>query len=274
QLSGGAPLVISPTNLSIDYTQVQWRINGELVSEEIAPSFTLDEQGAYELELIAMNSLGCPDTARQIIEVVNPTVDIAVRELLRLENDGPSPQFVLSIENQGTLAVSGMTVLVQLGDVVALTEQVNETLLPGQRLNYPLQANLTDVRNQRTPVEYICAAVSINGETGENLNVISELDTTNNRACVAFSAPLLVETPFPNPAGSEVVISVLLETPQAVQLRLISSMGELLLFQQLPDAQQGLNTVVLDLAQTPAGIYTLEVTAVGQTVSQRVIVRP
>ncbi|MEM6843693.1 MAG: PKD domain-containing protein [Bacteroidota bacterium] len=274
QLTGGAPFMVSPSNLSTDYSEVQWRINGELVSEEVLPSFTLETLGTYELALVALNDIGCTDTARQVIEVVNPTLDIAVGELLRLDSDGSSPQLVLSIENQGTLAVSDLTVLVQLGDVVALTEQVDETLLPGQRLNYPLQTTLTDIRNQRTPVEYICAEVNVGNEADENLRVISESDTTNNRACLALAARLLVETPFPNPAGDEVVVSVLLEEAEAVQLRLISSMGELILAKQLLDAQSGLNTVVLDVSQTPAGIYTLEVTAAGQTISRRVIVRP
>ncbi|MEM9829427.1 MAG: PKD domain-containing protein [Bacteroidota bacterium] len=274
QLTGGAPFMVSPSNLSTDYSEVQWHINGELVSEEVSPSFTLETLGTYELALVALNDIGCTDTARQIIEVVTPTLDIAVGDLLQLDSDGSSPQLVLSIENQGTLAVSDLTVLVQLGDVVALTEQVDETLLPGQRLNYPLQTTLTDIRNQRTPVEYICAEVNIESEADENLRVISESDTTNNRACLALAAPLLVETPFPNPAGDEVVVSILLEANEAVQLRLISSMGELILAQQLPDAQKGLNTVVLDVSQTPAGIYTLEVTAAGQTISRRVIVRP
>ncbi|WKN44439.1 PKD domain-containing protein [Tunicatimonas pelagia] len=275
QLSGGAPLILNPTNLSTDYAQAQWKINDELVSEEAAPSFTLNERGAYELELIVLNEVGCSDTTRQTIEVVNPTLDVAVRELLRLERDGASPQFVLSVENQGTLAVSDLEVLVQLGDVVALTEQIDKVLLPGQSLNYPLQTTLAGVRNQQNPVEYICAAVNIQGEeAGENLNTISELDTSNNRACLTLANALLVETPFPNPADNEVVVSVLLETAELIQLRLISSMGELILAQQLPDAQSGLNTMILDVSQTPTGIYTLEVTAAGQTVSRRVIVQP
>ena len=275
QQSGGAPLTLNPTNLSTNYTQVQWKINDELVSEEATPSFTLDEPGAYELELVVLNELGCPDTSRQTIEVVNPTLDIAVREILRFDNAGTSPQFVLSVENQGTLAVSNLEVLVQLGDVVALTEQIDAILLPGRSLNYPLQTTLADVRNQRTPVEYICAVVNIRSEVADqNVRVVSESDTADNRACLPLANSLLVETPFPNPAVDEVVISVLLETAEAVQLRLISAIGELILSQQLTDTQAGLNTLVLDVSQTPAGIYTLEVTAAGQTISKRVIVRP
>ena len=274
QLSGGAPLTVNPTNVSANYSQVQWTVNGELVSEEVLPSLVLDEVGTYELALVAQNDIGCADTTRQTIEVVSPTLDIAVRELLRRDSDDASPQLVLSLENRGTLVASGMEVLVQLGDVVALTEPIDETLLPGQRLNYPLQTTLADLRNQRTPVEYICAAISIRRSAGENLRTISESDTTNNRACLSLSAPLLVETPFPNPADDEVVVSVLLERAEAVQLRLISATGELVLARQLPNAQPGLNTVLLDVSQTPAGTYTLEVTAAGQTVSRRVIVRP
>ncbi|MGB3588923.1 MAG: PKD domain-containing protein, partial [Tunicatimonas sp.] len=273
QPSGGAPLTIKPTNLSQDYSQAQWRINGELVSEEATPSFTLEERGEYTLELVVFNETGCSDTTRQTVEVVDPTLGIAVRELLRLEGSDGSSQLILSIENEGTLAVSNMQVLVQLGDVVALTEQIDKTLLPGQRLNYPLQTSLANIRNQQNPVEYVCTTVRIENEkANESLNIISELDTTNNRACLTLANSFLVETPFPNPADTEVVVSVLLEVAEAVQLRLISSMGEQVLSQQLPNAQPGLNTVVLDVSQTPAGIYTLEITAVGQTISHRGIV--
>jgi hypothetical protein len=103
---------------------------------------------------------------------------------------------------------------------------------------------------------------------------ISEADVNNNRGCVALTAPVLVEAPFPNPARDEVVFSVVLEEPEVIQVDVISASGERVHSEQIPDTQSGLNTIRVNVSQTPAGVYTLEIRALGQTINRRVIVNP
>jgi PKD repeat protein len=268
QLSGGTPLTVQPLNQSTDYTSVQWSINGSQVSEETAPSFTLEELGTYEIALIVQNDIGCADTALQTVEVVNPRVDLSVVELVRVANSSSSDQLVLTLENRGTVTIDTVEIQLSLGNVVSLKEQILEPLLPGERRVYPLQTTLGEVRNQQTPVEFVCATVNVLGQS------ISEADVNNNRGCVALTAPVLVEAPFPNPARDEVVFSVVLEEPEVIQVDVISASGERVHSEQIPDTQSGLNTIRVNVSQTPAGVYTLEIRALGQTINRRVIVNP
>ncbi|MEQ9443502.1 MAG: PKD domain-containing protein [Cyclobacteriaceae bacterium] len=270
QLSGGAPLIVNTTNLSSGYTQSLWEINGEVVSEENAPVFTLDALGTYEIALIVQNAIGCADTTRKIIEVVNPTLDIVLEELTVVEGAAQPGQLVLLVRNQGTLAVDAINVLVTLGDVVSLNEQIEGPLLPGERLSYPLQTSLSAVRNQQHPVDYICISATIDTVKSE----MAEVSLDNNRVCITLNAPLLVEAPFPNPAREAVALSILLEAPGEIRVKLISATGELMSSQLISEAHQGLNSFSLDVSQTPSGVYTVEVSALGQKVVRRIIVNP
>lgn len=270
QLSGGAPLIVNTMNLSSGYTQSLWEINGEVVSEEDAPVFTLDALGTYEIALIVQNAIGCADTTRKIIEVVNPTLDIVLEELTVVEGAAQPGQLVLLVRNQGTLAVDAINVLVTLGDVVSLNEQIEGPLLPGERLSYPLQTSLSAVRNQQHPVDYICISATIDTVKSE----MAEVSLDNNRVCITLNAPLLVEAPFPNPAREAVALSILLEAPGEIRVKLISATGELMSSQLISEAHQGLNSFSLDVSQTPSGVYTVEVSALGQKVVRRIIVNP
>ncbi len=268
QLTGGAPFTVQPTNLSIGYTSARWSINGSQVSEAIAPTFTLEELGAYVIELIVQNDIGCADTTRQTVEVVNPSVDLSVVELVRIANGTSSDQLVLTLENRGTVTIDTVEIQLSLGNVVSLQEQILEPILQGERRTYPLQTTLGDVRNQQTPVEFICATVNAVTQP------VSETDINDNRACIALTAPVLVEAPFPNPTHEELVLSVVLEEPETIQVDIISASGERIHSEQIPDTQSGLNTIRVNVSQTPAGVYTLEIRVLGQTITHRVIVNP
>lgn len=273
QLSGGSPFALAPTNLSSGNTRSLWTIDGSVVSEETTPQLTLNELGTYELALIALNDIGCSDTTRATVEVVEPTVDLVVENLSSVP-DGSSQQWVLTIQNTGSLAVNEAEVLINLGDVISVKEQISELILPGERLAYPLQTSLGDVRNQQNPVEYICARVIPVVETGTSGESIIEVNAGDNRVCITLTAPVLVEAPFPNPTSKEAVLSVLLEEPGMIQVNMISATGELVLSQQIAQGQSGLNTMVLEVSQAPPGVYSLEVTALGRTLTRRIIVSP
>ena len=268
QVSGGAPLTVSSTNLSTGYSSLQWMVNGSEISQEREPIFTFDDQGIYQIELIVQNDIGCSDTAKTSVEVVDPQLDIVLEELIILSDTSQADQLLLTVRNQGTLIIDVIDVLVNLGDVVSLKEKIDGPFLPGERASFPLKTTLTTVRNQLTPIEYICASV-----TGISGQVVEE-NTSDNRVCITLSSPVLLESPYPNPARDEVVLSVLLEEPGEIQVKLISNAGEMLLSDYIQDAQAGLNALKLDVSQVPSGIYALKISALGQTLVRRIIVNP
>lgn len=76
-----APFSFSATNLSAGAQTYQWNINGNNISTQFEPNFSLPTAGVYEVQLIATNSFGCSDTVSlggvesQLVPVANFSVN-------------------------------------------------------------------------------------------------------------------------------------------------------------------------------------------------------
>jgi len=70
---------------------------------------------------------------------------------------------------------------------------------------------------------------------------------------------MFVQPPFPNPTTGMVTIPVILDESAQIQFALLGVEGGLILQQDFPQAQEGLNEFLLDLSSFRQGIYLLRV---------------
>ena len=264
---GGAPLTVNFTHSADASTQYRWNFGGQGTSVEPNPTFTFTELGTYPVTLTATNAVGCIDTFSQTITVVEPAQDIQLTDIEVLDGPNGSQQLVLTLQNAGTLLVPGLSITVDLGDAASLQALVDEPLLPGQTLRYPLSFQLpVPVPNQSNALRYVCASVMVRDADFE------ETDLDNNRACVSLNQQLSVEAPFPNPATDEVQLSLILPQASPVALRMMNAQGQVLRQQTVAETQSGLNTFLIPVRGLPVGSYILQVMYRGEQQRFRVAV--
>ena len=100
--SGMAPLEVTTQNQSSNATQYEWTIGGfgsaqppavePPTSADEAPVFTFQDTGVYEITLIASNALGCTDTAKQTIHVLEE-LQVVIPNVFTPNNDGINDWF-------------------------------------------------------------------------------------------------------------------------------------------------------------------------------------
>ncbi len=70
--SGETPFELITTNSSTGATTYEWTFGEGTTSTEFEPTFTYDNEGNFDLQLVAQNDNGCVDTSQvQIIEVID-----------------------------------------------------------------------------------------------------------------------------------------------------------------------------------------------------------
>ena len=264
---GGAPLTVNFTHPADASTQYRWDFGGQGTSVEPNPTFTFTELGTYPVTLTATNAVGCIDTFSQTITVVEPAQDIQLTDIEVLDGPNGTQQLVLTLQNAGTLLVPGLSVTVDLGNAASLQALMDEPLLPGQTLRYPLSFQLpVPVPNQSNALRYVCASVMVREANFEETNL------DNNRACVSLNQQLSVEAPFPNPATDEVQLSLILPQASPVALRMMNAQGKILRQQTVAETQSGLNTFLIPVRGLPVGSYILQVVYRGEQQRFRVAV--
>ena len=90
--TGFVPLQVTTQNQSSNATEYEWLVNGGWLSGAEAPTLTLEEPNTYEITLIASNALGCTDTAKQTIHVLEE-LQVLIPNVFTPNNDGINDWF-------------------------------------------------------------------------------------------------------------------------------------------------------------------------------------
>ncbi|MEM1407773.1 MAG: T9SS type A sorting domain-containing protein, partial [Bacteroidota bacterium] len=249
---GAPPLQVDFENLSQNATNYLWNFDGEIESVALEPQFIFDELGEYNPKLIAFSEDGCTDTTSQQVFVLIPELAIQLNSLI-LPEDNNSP-VILGISNNGTLSVSQLTAVIDLGGQVELEEVIATQLAPGQTINYPLELTISD-RN----IAYICI------ELVSELEDITELNTSDNSLCETFSQkPITISDPFPNPTTQLLNVEIVSAESNTIVLRILDSTGALVKEFEIP-VSQGFETIEMDLRELDQGIYFLRIPELNRT---------
>jgi PKD repeat protein len=261
---GGAPLTVNFTNQSSQADTYAWDFGGAGSSTEASPSFTFDTPGSYEVSLRVSNEPGCADSSRLTIEVAEPLSDVALSNLSLLSSEDEQLRLLLTLENRGTLPLSGFEISLRLDELLGISETFEDTLQIGERINYPLDFSFTSRPNQATQIRYAC--VTLGG-------IPAEERLSDNRACVNLQESFSIIPPYPNPAADALVFSVVLPEAGPITYSLIDSEGRQVQAREISQTRSGLNNVALDLSSLVDGVYLLQVGYRGQQESFRVLVQ-
>ena len=259
---GTPPLVVQFTNQSNGADAFQWFFTNtnEPQGSETSPTYTYDELGEYDATLVASNSAGCTDTAKQRISAVEAALDIELRQINVIPVNDQS-QIILTIANNGKLPVSEMDILIDLGGEVVVNELFTGNVNPGELTNYTLGFRLTTMVTTR----YFC--VKLVPDTG-----FEELNLSDNQRCQNLTDQTITIAPFPNPVADRLRVQVVLAEPEPITLSLFDNRGKETVSRSFSATTTGLNDFGIVTSHLEKGFYLLRVVTASKSETFRVLI--
>ncbi|MCZ6898737.1 MAG: PKD domain-containing protein, partial [Bacteroidetes bacterium] len=249
--TGGSPLLVEFTNTSSGAINYLWQFDDSGQSSDLEnPSFTYTEIGKQMVTLVTTNGENCSDTSFFNIEVVLPQVDLAIEQLNTIINENKI-QLVLTITNNGTVVIDSMDVAIDVENQVSLSELLISPLAPNETINYPLNFEIS--RNSNLELSFICVSISHLGFDLEDIRLV------DNRECINLEDQVVTLEPFPNPVKNKLSIPIIVPIPNPIEIYLLSSQGNLVLFENFTQTKMGLNQLELDLSGINQGLYFIRI---------------
>lgn len=245
---GPPPLSVNFTNQSEDAVSFAWLLNDTVdpFSTDEHAALVFEEEGDFEVTLVAFNEFGCADTLKQVIEVAFPAVDLVLDEVIPVVNNGKI-NIVIRGANRGTLTIEGFDILIDI-DGIPTIESFEQQLLKAQPFVHTLSSKLPEDSN----IELLCVQLE--------LIDVEEPNTDNNLGCINFEPQIIVQDPFPNPVVETVRLNVVLpDVNDNVDIDFMNIYGEVLISESFTDITTGLNIFDIDVQRYQSGLYLVRI---------------
>lgn len=236
--AGPAPLTVYFENNSTADTYF-WQFGDpdKTTSNSVAPTFTYLQLGKYKALLTASNSYGCTDTLSNEIDVVIPSVDLAMQNFI-LRNDS----IIVTLRNAGNVPLSNPKVEVDLAGGVLLKETVEGVLGPGKSITSKLNLEIAP-----QSIEYLCALAL----------VANDINDTNDKKCLSLTGSDFIFTPYPNPSSGKINVDWVSTSDEQVKVSIFTLTGEVAFVQQFPLVASGLVQLSINTSALSNGLYLI-----------------
>jgi PKD repeat protein len=241
-------------------SNITWTLNNDTISSTAQLNHTITQPGTYLLGLILTNEAGCTDSHYEQIRIRKPNLDIALSNL-RITQDQDFTGFVLNISNRGTLVPQRLDLEIDLGGY-AVTETIEEPLLPEQNRNVALGIKLTE--EQIRGLAKICIRAIPHND------VANETYENNNRVCTNIETGLTIMEIYPNPVVTQFTLPIILPENAVLSLSLEQSNGQNVKAYSY-DLEAGYHEIQLERGNIKPGIYFLRIRYQGKETVKKII---
>ncbi|RUA29171.1 MAG: hypothetical protein DSY77_15375 [Bacteroidetes bacterium] len=180
---------------------------------------------------------------------------------LRITQDQDFTGFVLNISNRGTLVPERLDLEIDLGSY-AVTETIEEPLLPEQNRNVALGIKLTE--EQIRGLAKICIRAIPHND------VANETYENNNRVCTNIETGLTIMEIYPNPVVTQFTLPIILPENAVLSLSLEQSNGQNVEAYSY-DLEAGYHEIQLERGNIKPGIYFLRIRYQGKETVKKII---
>ncbi len=196
---------------------------------------------------IVYNSAECSDTTTSLVCLGVPDLDISV-DTVHLENLGDIAYASARVKNRGQRVIRGFDLIANL-DGNSITEHLNDTLYQFDTLSYHFHSafNITPVN----PPQFLCV-------TAKNPNGISPDDNPlNDRQCEAMVENYFVFDLYPNPAGNNLAMGLIVPFAGNIKISLFDARGRIVKYLYDGELKQGYNLIENDVTDIRNGFYVV-----------------
>jgi PKD repeat protein len=244
-VQGGIPLLVQFSNKSTGATSYAWQF-GDVAgstSTNASPSFTYVNEGVYEVSLTAKNTQECCSAAKQSINANLPLIDAVVTQLDFTATPTGTLRPEITILNNGNVPISNIRLLIDIDNDVRLEEVITATIPVSGLYSYQVPFSFVE-----SGVKFICV----------ELDVPNDINPLSNRYCSGINSEVVIITPYPNPANSELLVEWIAEQELQTVIRFTSAMGREIADWSV-EVVAGLNKLRINTADLPAGLYLVSI---------------
>lgn len=260
---GARPFNVNFKNTSQHASSFLWTVFDEPVRtfETSDVQYTFSDTGEFEVRLRASNVQGCESLSSKFITVVDPVIDLELRNVL-LQTSGGVTNAIATIKNNSNAFVNNFSVRLDLGGTITLQKIFTDVVAPGALFNAVFDVGFSLNNND---LRFICADVIVD----------ADVNPGNNTYCLNLDRKIIVFNPYPNPARTNFAVDIITENTTTAKWT-ITSLNGALITERSTNLDKGLNKVEFNLEGTPPGIYLLKIQHLltGETKVFRVVITP
>lgn len=235
-----------------------WWINQQPSGNQSSAQFIVEdslEGDTLEAMLVAVNALGCSDTAVLLIQVNERILDIEVKQVFHSEINGLD-QVGAELVNLGTLPISKAQLYFSLSGNPLFSAYFHDTILPGNSYYYvfPSSPDLSTLEQNGTG-DFYCVEADL-----EPFYSLKEQDLTNNQDCAVLEEQAYeLSAPYPNPANNQSSMTLVVNEKSTLSLEVVNTLGQKinrLLNHQV--FEPGTYIISLDMKAWASGSYFIQ----------------
>lgn len=238
---GAPPLVVQFTNTTQNASSFSWDFGfNSNTSTSTNPTFTYTEVGDYLVQLTAMNGAGCADTFTQIVNVMVPSYDLAIENLIIQQSGSSGSKIpIIIVKNNSNVSVASADVWITGSTGLRVKSNMTLSLLPGASQQFAIPMEVF------TNEKFLCV----------ELDVANDADVTNNMVCQNLVDGAVLVAPYPNPTTGVFWVEALLTQPGSGTLRIADGVGRTVFSETFKNLSEGMNRIEIDFSNQRPGLY-------------------
>lgn len=260
---GLPPLEVNFTNNSTGANAYEWIFGDGNTSTSINPTHTYVDSNSFQIKLIATSLYGCVDSIINTIQIIDPIVDVAVKNIIYefLPNSNLM-RITAQIANEGVVAIETLDLILNNSSTGKVLEKWKGNILPGIQQLIELSPIIEMPRGEIPDV--ICVE-ALNPNDGFDNNLL------NNKLCKSLDKFELVNV-YPNPVLQNINIEYILPTAKNIEITLNNSIGEKVQVLFSAFSLKGFNSHQFNLNRHSNGIYFIQITDGETTIRKKIMI--
>ncbi|MFH0867373.1 MAG: PKD domain-containing protein [Bacteroidota bacterium] len=250
---GMPPITITFDNNSVDASTSYWEFGDGNISTLTDPWHIYTTEDTFTVMLVVTNSALCTDTAYQEIYIIPTTADVAVTDVVTLQQ-GEFLTVSAIIWNYGTRKIYELYLYAKASGGTMFMESWSDfvnPLIPMNSMPYTFNAQFAVPPGQS--LDYVCVEAQIQ-------NYIPDDVPENNEECITFNNNFSAFIPYPAPSKDEINIDFILPFTDQVSIDLYDIEGRLVEHIYSGEAEKGLNKLTFDISSLNMGVYVYRIT--------------
>jgi PKD repeat protein len=225
-------------NFSTGAVSYEWDFGDGSTSGSANPSHTFPQSGEYLVTLKALSINGCESSFSQVVGVGTLKNDVGI-ENVQLQGN----QLEISLLNKGNTLLNNILLEIQIGDSV-FREVYENTLRIGENVRFTMETPLPQEMLSKNT--FLCVKAILKPS-------LSDVNVSDNTACLNLSERLSVFEPYPNPTTDQVTLSFTAPQEGNVIIQFTDMMGRNVGYDVW--ASKGYNEKVISLQNFSKGMY-------------------
>ncbi|WP_170227930.1 PKD domain-containing protein [Vicingus serpentipes] len=260
---GLPPLEVHFTNNSTGANTYEWDFGDNNISTSFDPVYTYTDSNIFDVKLTATSLYGCKDSVENTIQVINPIVDVAVRDVIySLLPNSDLMRLTVQLDNVGVVSIQTLDLMLFNSSTGKVLEKWEGNILPNTQELVEL-SSIIEVPRGEIP-DVICVEALMPNNS-------IDADDSNNEFCKSLLKFDLINI-YPNPTINELNMELIFPESNQLEITLFNEIGKKVSMLYNGITEKGLNRYGFLLGSYSNGIYFVEIRFKDESIKKKIMI--